>query len=96
MTAAARGAATRDRILRTAFALVGEVGWANVSTRLLARRAGVNVALLNYHFRSKDALLRDAAAAGIAELMGPAIERMVAVPDAGQAVAGSCASWPAS
>jgi AcrR family transcriptional regulator len=87
LTAAARGAATRERILREAFVLIGEVGWSRVTTRLLARRAGVNAALINYHFRSKDSLLREAAAAGIAELVGPAIERVVNAVDAGGAVA---------
>jgi AcrR family transcriptional regulator len=86
-TAAAQGAATRERILREAFSLIGEVGWANVSTRLLARRAGVNGALLNYHFRGKDDLLREAATAGMADLIAPAMERMLAAPDAGRAVA---------
>lgn len=87
LTAAAQGAATRERILREAFTLIGEVGWTNVSTRLLARRAGVNAALINYHFRSKDALLREAAAAGVAELVGPAVERMLGAVDAGRAIA---------
>lgn len=87
LTAAARGAATRERILREAFTLIGEVGWANVSTRLLARRAGVNAALINYHFRSKNALLREAAAAGIGEVVGPAVERMLGAADAGRATA---------
>src|SRR5215469_17049376 len=74
LTAAARGAATRERILREAFVLIGDVGWSRVTTRLLGRRAGVNAALINHHFRCKDSLLREAAAAGIAELLGPAIE----------------------
>lgn len=87
MTAAARGAATRERILREAFVLIGEVGWPRVTTRLLARRVGVNAALINYHFRSKDGLLREAAAAGIAELVGPAMERMASARDTGRAVA---------
>jgi len=87
LTAAARGAATRKRIIREAFVLIGEVGWSRVTTRLLASRAGVKAALINYHFRSKDSLLREAAAAGIAELVGPAIDRMVRAGDPAMAIA---------
>ena len=72
---------------REPFALIGEVGCANVSTRLVAGRAGVNNALINYHVRTKDALLRTAAATGVAELVGPALERMLAAADIGWGMA---------
>ena len=50
-------AGTRDRLLGAAVQLIGEVGWHNVSTRLVADRAGVNQALVHYHFRSVSGLL---------------------------------------
>ncbi len=39
---------------------MAERGWGAVSTRLVAQRAGVNQALVHYHFGSKEALLRRA------------------------------------
>ncbi|GAA2757733.1 TetR family transcriptional regulator [Actinopolymorpha rutila] len=55
-----RGQATRARLLDAAAQLVGEVGWGAVSTRLVAERAGVNPALVHYHFSSVAELLREA------------------------------------
>ncbi|MET9022490.1 TetR/AcrR family transcriptional regulator [Actinopolymorpha sp. NPDC004070] len=55
-----RGQATRARLLDAAAHLVGEVGWGAVSTRLVAERAGVNPALVHYHFSSVADLLREA------------------------------------
>lgn len=48
--------ATAARILRAADALLAERGYDGVSTRDVARRAGVNKALIFYHFGSKDEL----------------------------------------
>lgn len=53
-------AATRDRILDAAALLVGERGWDAVTTRSVAERAGVNQALIHYHFGSMEVLLREA------------------------------------
>jgi AcrR family transcriptional regulator len=55
-----RGQATRARLLDAAAQLVPEVGWGAVSTRLVADRAGVNPALVHYHFSSVADLLREA------------------------------------
>ena len=51
----------KDRILRAAGELIVEVGWANVTTRLISKRAGVNNALIHYYFGTKDDLLLEAA-----------------------------------
>jgi len=52
--------------------LIIEVGWANVTTRQISERAGVNNALVHYHFGSKEDLLLEAAAAAFAvETEGP-------------------------
>ncbi|MBL4684376.1 MAG: TetR/AcrR family transcriptional regulator [Nannocystaceae bacterium] len=54
----ATGAAlTRDRLLASAREVVAERGWAAATSRAIADHAGVNLALINYHFRSKDQLL---------------------------------------
>ncbi len=52
-------------------ALVGEVGWAGVTTRAVARRAQVTQGVIHYHFGSKDALLREAALTAFDEMLGP-------------------------
>jgi len=70
--ASARGDATRQAILEATVALIGEVGWAGVTTRAVARRAGVTQGVIHYHFRSKDALLRAAVLAAFADMLaGP-------------------------
>lgn len=54
------GDATRARLLEAAASLVARRGWGSVTTRAVAERAGVNQALVHYHFGSMEALLRDA------------------------------------
>ena len=56
-----RGRRTREQLLDAAAQLVGEVGWGAVTTRLVAERAGVNAALVHYHFSSVPDLLSTAA-----------------------------------
>jgi AcrR family transcriptional regulator len=51
------GDATRDRILQSAERLFATRGFADVSVRDITAEAGVNLAAVNYHFGSKDALL---------------------------------------
>ncbi|MBI5722102.1 MAG: TetR/AcrR family transcriptional regulator [Burkholderiales bacterium] len=51
--------ATRDRILDAAFRRLVTEGYAALSVREIAKDAGVNHALINYHFRSKDQLVID-------------------------------------
>ncbi|GLZ28040.1 TetR family transcriptional regulator [Lentzea sp. NBRC 105346] len=57
---AERGERTRERLLDAAVVLVGEVGWGAVTTRLVTQRAGVNPALVHYHFASVADLLTTA------------------------------------
>ncbi|GAA1192798.1 TetR/AcrR family transcriptional regulator [Prauserella alba] len=59
--AAARGHEVRQRLLAAAAELVPERGWAAVSTRVLAERAGVTPSVVHYHFPSLPALLNEAA-----------------------------------
>ena len=60
----ARGPETRRRLLEAASAAFAEHGFRDASLRDICKRAGANVAAVNYHFRSKDNLhvevLRDA------------------------------------
>lgn len=51
----------RQRLLRAAAELIAERGWAAVSTRMVAERAGVAGGLVHYHFASVRALLTEAA-----------------------------------
>jgi AcrR family transcriptional regulator len=54
--------AAKEVLLAAAAQLIAEVGWGNVSSRMVAERAGVNNALVHYHFDSMEDLLRRAAA----------------------------------
>jgi AcrR family transcriptional regulator len=58
--AAARGREVRQRLLAAAVELIPERGWAAVSTRVLAERAGVTPSVVHYHFPSLGALLNEA------------------------------------
>jgi AcrR family transcriptional regulator len=52
-----RGASTSEGILRAALRLMAENGYNGVSLRKICIEAGVNLALLNYHFGTKAQLL---------------------------------------
>jgi AcrR family transcriptional regulator len=49
--------ATRKRILEAAIEIASEDGPAAITTRKVAQRAGVNLGLLHYYFKSKEALV---------------------------------------
>ncbi|MBM3785705.1 MAG: TetR/AcrR family transcriptional regulator [Acidobacteria bacterium] len=49
---------TKERILDSAELLFASEGVANTSLRVLTDHAGVNLASVNYHFQSKDALVQ--------------------------------------
>jgi AcrR family transcriptional regulator len=50
---------TRERILDAAEALFVEHGFEATTMRMITGRAGVNLASINYHFGSKEALVQD-------------------------------------
>ncbi|SDM29750.1 TetR/AcrR family transcriptional regulator [Allokutzneria albata] len=60
----------RDRLTGAATGLIAELGWAGVSTRVLADRAGVTPGLVHYHFSSLQALLTEAAVGALTQLVG--------------------------
>ena len=57
---ALRGAATRDALLDAAELLVAGHGFTTPSHRMIAGEAGTHVALVNYHFGSKEMLFEAA------------------------------------
>ncbi|MEU8198313.1 TetR/AcrR family transcriptional regulator [Microbispora amethystogenes] len=63
-----RGRTTRQRLLEAAAALIAEVGWGGVTTRMVAERAGVAPGVVHYHFASLPGLLI-AASTGVAGAM---------------------------
>lgn len=65
---------TRERILRATVQLMAEIGIDRVRTRAIADRAGVNPALVHYHFRSVPALVMEAAEEALLRELGPSIE----------------------
>lgn len=83
---------SRGKILAAAEELIIEAGWANVTTRLIAERAGVNNALIHYYFGSKDALLLEAAAAAFAEETEGPLSSLADAPSTGEALK-SLFSW---
>ena len=74
--AAARDEASRTRqlILQATVALMAEIGIDRVRTRTIAERAGVNPALVHYHFGSVSALVLEAAEDALKRELGPSID----------------------
>jgi len=69
-----RSPRTRERILRATVLLMAEIGIDRVRTRAIAERAGVNPALVHYHFHSVPALVMEAAEDALLRELGPSIE----------------------
>ena len=59
VNASARNSDTRERILNAAELLFMENGYDATSMRHITKQAGVNLAAVNYHFGSKEALIQD-------------------------------------
>ena len=70
---------TKAKILDAAFRRLANEGYAALSMREIARGAGVNHALINYHFRSKDELVIAVLDAANRELLARQ-QRMYAAP----------------
>jgi AcrR family transcriptional regulator len=78
-TAAAEGS-TRERIVEATVELMAEIGIDGVRTRAIAERAGVNPALVHYHFGSMAALVMEAAEHALLQELGPSIDVFVSAP----------------
>ncbi|SMC58318.1 TetR/AcrR family transcriptional regulator [Lentzea albidocapillata] len=77
-----RGRRTREQLIDAAAQLVGEVGWGAVTTRLVAERAGVNAALVHYHFSSVSELLSTAALQFASRALAESAQALAAVSPA--------------
>ena len=75
------GLTTKDRILDAAERLFAIQGFEATSLRAITTEAGVNLAAVNYHFQSKDTLLR----AVISRRIGPVNRRRLELLDAWEA-----------
>ena len=73
--------ATKTKILDAAFRRLAKEGYAALSVREIAKDAGVNHALINYHFRSKDQLVIDVLDAANRQLLERQ-KRMYSAPGA--------------
>jgi AcrR family transcriptional regulator len=81
-----RGEATRRQILEAAAALIAEAGWSGFSTRDIAARAGVTQAVVTYHWRSKDELVREAALTAARAVLAPVADALQAAPTVREAL----------
>ena len=79
LLAAGEAGDTKAKILDAAFRRLANEGYAALSMREIARSAGVNHALINYHFRSKDELVIAVLDAANRELLARQ-QRMYASP----------------
>lgn len=68
-----RGAASRQRILSAGLEIFGKYGFDGARTRMLAQKAGVNLAAIGYYFGGKKGLYR-----AIAEHVGAQMRAMMA------------------
>jgi AcrR family transcriptional regulator len=74
---------TRDRLLDTAERLFAEHGYQATTMRAVTTEAAANIAAVNYHFGSKQALLEaePTVEAIVDAIIGPLIERVGTEPD---------------
>lgn len=79
-------ATPRERLLGAALELIPEVGWAGVSTRKVAERAGLGSGLVHYHFANLQELLRLAAMGAVEELLQDFLAHLRLTSDPRQAV----------
>lgn len=83
----ASGERSRRALIEAAAQLVAEQGWDAVTTRQIARRAGVNQGLIHYHFGSKDGLLHAAFGVALGETFGEPGAALTRAPNLARAVA---------
>ena len=83
----ADGTTTRAAILRAARDRLVEVGYANLNVRDIAREAGVNHALIGYHFHGKQQLVLAVLDEANKQLLERQTRMYQGTPSAGRAVA---------
>jgi AcrR family transcriptional regulator len=69
---------TKDRLLEATVEEIAERGWNGARTRSIAERAGVNGALVHYHFGSMENLMLEAVASTFAAMTQMAAESITA------------------
>ena len=72
---------TEQRILMTAIDCINEEGINKVTVRMIAERADVNVAAVNYYFRSKDRMMHEAMNLALANMFEDVDEMLATVKD---------------
>lgn len=72
--------APHTRILAATIALLGEIGWGQITTRKVAQRANVNNALIHYYFGTKSKLMIEAATQVLLQQFGEPLT-LLADPD---------------
>jgi AcrR family transcriptional regulator len=74
MTRAEQSERTKNKLMRANRDLVVKGGWSAASSRAIAERAGVNLALINFHFGGKEKLFEatlDHCVSKVASTFGP-------------------------
>jgi len=84
---AGRSEPTRRAIVAAAMELAAERGWDAVTTRQIAERAGVNQALIHYHFGSKEGLLHAAFEFALRGMFAAPMEALLTAPTFAEGVA---------
>jgi AcrR family transcriptional regulator len=78
-----RGDDTRSRLLDAVEGLIADHGFKPLTHRTIASRAEAHVALLNYHFGSKEQLIEEALARRAGQLLAMQHEALAALRDRG-------------
>lgn len=77
------GRSTKERILAATIELLERDGWDSVTVRKIGAEAGVNIALVNYHFGSKENLKLAALEAALQDTVAPVADDMGGEPGGG-------------
>jgi AcrR family transcriptional regulator len=77
------GRSTKERLLAATIELLERDGWDSVTVRKIGAEAGVNIALVNYHFGSKTNLKLAALEAALQDTVAPPAGDMPDGPDGG-------------
>ncbi|WP_068084709.1 TetR/AcrR family transcriptional regulator [Polycladidibacter stylochi] len=75
---------TRERLLESAEKLLSQFGLSGTSVRMITEKAGANVAAVNYHFGSKEDLVRAVLMGHLRELDDMRMQRMDALEAGGR------------
>lgn len=75
-----RSARRREQLLAAGAELLGQRGWAGVTSRAVAERAGTHAGLVHYHFGGLPALKRAVASLVVSQALEPALRVLLASP----------------